>query len=894
MEKAPIKKFAVEARRKLIDDVRSQLGRYGITESGILEPHTVTDNEVIIDLGNGNTQTISGKQAVAQYRNLVSEARNFYTADKPQQAIDNFCEKWAYTWFNRLIAVRFMEVNRYIPVRVLSSEIAGQNVPDLVKSPFSGDLEFTSDEKQHIYALQDANDKEDEIFRLVFFKQCNDLNRILPRLFENLDSGDSFSELLVVLSFNDPNGVVYRLVNRVEEEWFDIHAKDENGNQMGQIQIIGWMYQYYNAEPKDAVFAALKKNVKISKENIPAATQLFTPDWIVRYMVENSLGRLWSEGHPGFDKSEWKYYLDEAQQEPQVVQELEEIRSQYAKLEPEQIKVIDPCMGSGHILCYLFDVLMQIYLDWGYSKREAVRSILENNLFGLEIDNRAAQIAYFAVMMKAREYDGSFFDRSYIPQPKVYEILESNGINRNQLNFFGNGLSGFERNEARLQLDGLLDTLTDAKEYGSILNMGSYNWDLLRNCAEAAGEDAQVSMESIGLENTVKQLKSLIDIAEALGQKYDVVVTNPPYMGSNGFNFKMSCYVKKHYDEVKTDLFAVFMIRCKQLTNNNGFQSMITQHSWMTLSSYEWLRKQMNQMSITSMVHLGTRAFSEISGEMVSTTAFCFRNSKMPKYIAKFSRLVDYPSEIEKREAFFDSNNIHEAKQSSFEKIPGIPYAYWVSENVAKAFEVGKSITDYVDTFQGIITGDNDKFLRYWHEVSAKRIPFHATNMNSVDLSRTYWIPYNKGGEFRKWYGVQDYVVYWRNGPDDKTRGKKGFANYYLKKYVAWSYTISNSIATRIYPAGFLWDVRGSGIMDKSNMLLYLEGLISSKVGITLFKVNNSTLSCQVENIVKLPIILDKREKSVIDTLVEKNNDISQNEWDSFETSWDFEEHPLV
>lgn len=340
MEKASLKKFAVDARRKLIEDVKFQLGLYGITENGILEPQTGTDSALIFDLGNGNTQTIKGERYVKQYRNLVEHLRGFYGAANTKQQLDQFAEEMAYTWFNRLIAIRFMEVNRYIPVRVLSSEIKGQNLPDLVKSPFSGDLEFDENEKQQIFALQDAN-KEDDLFRFLFFKQCNDLNRILPYLFENLNGDDSFSELLVVLSFNDPNGVVYRLVHDIDEAWFDIHAKGDDGNPVGQVQVIGWLYQYYNTEPKKQVFADLDDNIKISKENIPAATQLFTPDWIVRYMVENSLGRLWYEGHPDFDKSEWKYYLDEAQQEPQVEQQLAEIRARYANIEPEQLKVIE-------------------------------------------------------------------------------------------------------------------------------------------------------------------------------------------------------------------------------------------------------------------------------------------------------------------------------------------------------------------------------------------------------------------------------------------------------------------------------------------------------------------------------------------------------------------------
>lgn len=546
MEKAPIKKFAVEARRKLIADVTFQLERYGITEKGIVEPQTSTDKELVFDLGNGNVQTIRGVRAVNQYKNLAAHVRGFYTADEPKKELEQFIEEIAYTWFNRLIAIRFMEVNRYLPVRVLSSEITGQKLPDLVKAPFSGDLEFTEDEKKRIFELQDAN-KEDDLFRFLFFKQCNDLSRILPRLFEDLDGSNSFSELLIVLSFNDPNGVVYRLVNEVDERWFDIHATDEDGKPMGQVQIMGWMYQYYNTEPKDKVFADLKKNIKISKQNIPAATQLFTPDWIVRYMVENSLGRLWYEGHPTFDKSDWKYYLDEAPQEPQVEQQLKDIRAQYAKMEPEQLKVIDPCMGSGHILCYLFDVLMQIYLDNGYSKREAVRSILENNLFGLDIDKRAAQIAYFSVMMKAREYDSNFFSRSNIPQPRVYDIQESNWLGGAYKHEMGNFLNSQEHRDT---LNYLLDVFVDAKEYGSILQIKPLDYEGLKEAwetsAAATAHDANMAMWYDAAKDTVAQL---IEQAIMLSQKYDAVVTNPPYMGGSGMNARLVEFIKKNYPD---------------------------------------------------------------------------------------------------------------------------------------------------------------------------------------------------------------------------------------------------------------------------------------------------------------------------------------------------------
>ena len=619
MEKAPIKKFAVEARRKLIADVTFQLERYGITEKGIVEPQTSTDKELVFDLGNGNVQTIRGVRAVNQYKNLAAHVRGFYTADEPKKELEQFIEEIAYTWFNRLIAIRFMEVNRYLPVRVLSSEITGQKLPDLVKAPFSGDLEFTEDEKQRIFDLQDAN-KEDDLFRFLFFKQCNDLSRILPRLFEDLDGSNSFSELLIVLSFNDPNGVVYRLVNEVDERWFDIHATDEDGKPLGQVQIMGWMYQYYNADLKDQVFKDLKKNIKISKQNIPAATQLFTPDWIVRYMVENSLGRLWAEGHPDFDKSDWKYYLDEAPQEPQVEQQLKDIRAQYAKMEPEQLKVIDPCMGSGHILCYLFDVLMQIYLDNGYSKREAVRSILENNLFGLDIDKRAAQFAYFSVMMKAREYDSGFFGRKNIPQPRVYDIQESNWMGGAYKHEMGNFLNSQAHRDT---LNYLLDTFIDAKEYGSILQIKPLDYEGLKEAWELTASQTAHDINMCLWYDAVKDsVEQLIEQAILLSQKYDAVVTNPPYMGASGMGAKLADFVKKNYPDSKSDLFAVFIEVCSRMAGENCYQAMITQHAWMFLSSYEKLREKMMLTETVNMAHLGARAFEEIGGEVVQTTSF--------------------------------------------------------------------------------------------------------------------------------------------------------------------------------------------------------------------------------------------------------------------------------
>lgn len=895
MEKAPIKKFAVEARRKLIADVTFQLERYGITEKGIVEPQTSTDKELVFDLGNGNVQTIRGVRAVNQYKNLAAHVRGFYTADEPKKELEQFIEEIAYTWFNRLIAIRFMEVNRYLPVRVLSSEITGQKLPDLVKAPFSGDLEFTEDEKQRIFELQDAN-KEDDLFRFLFFKQCNDLSRILPRLFEDLDGSNSFSELLIVLSFNDPNGVVYRLVNEVDERWFDIHATDEDGKPLGQVQIMGWMYQYYNADLKDQVFKDLKKNIKISKQNIPAATQLFTPDWIVRYMVENSLGRLWAEGHPDFDKSDWKYYLDEAPQEPQVEQQLKDIRAQYAKMEPEQLKVIDPCMGSGHILCYLFDVLMQIYLDNGYSKREAVRSILENNLFGLDIDKRAAQFAYFSVMMKAREYDSGFFGRKNIPQPRVYDIQESNWMGGAYKHEMGSFLNSQAHRDT---LNYLLDTFIDAKEYGSILQIKPLDYEGLKEAwdtsAAATASNVNMAMWYDAVKDSVEQL---IEQAILLSQKYDAVVTNPPYMGSSGMGAPMANFVKKYYPDSKSDLFAVMMERCDVLAKQDRFTSLITMESWMFLSSFEALRSKINDLkTIVNMVHMPYLGKGGTSlGINFGTAAVIMKKGHIKDYSAQYEYTVYY--ECDENGVPFVFPTINErwkaAKQEDFAKIPGSPVAYWASDVLISDFSNGNIIADYAKPRQGMSTCDVDRFTKLWHEVGV-----HETNVFDKNYIEK-WVRYNKGGNFRKWYGNREYIVYW--GGDGETLRQNGALlrnrDVYFMPFLAWTKISSAGTGFRKFEDFFLFDGAGGSLFVSDNNISesYLLGLLNSKVSTLVLSLISPTMNFNENHIGAVPVMQSKNSQNdtVIEELVNGAVKKSKSDWDAFETSWDFKRHPLV
>lgn len=899
MEKAPIKKFAVEARRKLIADVTFQLERYGITEKGIVEPQTSTDKELVFDLGSGNIQTIRGERAVNQYKNLVAHVRGFYTADEPKKELEQFIEEVAYTWFNRLIAIRFMEVNRYLPVRVLSSEITGQKLPDLVKAPFSGDLEFTEDEKQRIFDLQDAN-KEDDLFRFLFFKQCNDLSRILPRLFEDLDGSNSFSELLITLSFNDPNGVVYRLVNEVDERWFDIHATDEDGKPLGQVQIMGWMYQYYNTEPKDKVFADLKKNIKISKQNIPAATQLFTPDWIVRYMVENSLGRLWAEGHPDFDKSDWKYYLDEAPQEPQVEQQLKDIRAQYAKMEPEQLKVIDPCMGSGHILCYLFDVLMQIYLDNGYSKREAVRSILENNLFGLDIDKRAAQFAYFSVMMKAREYDSGFFGRKNIPQPRVYDIQESNWMGGAYKHEMGNFLNSQAHRDT---LNYLLDAFIDAKEYGSILQIRPLDYEGLKEAwqtsAAATASNVNMAMWYDAVKDSVEQL---IEQAILLSQKYDAVVTNPPYMGSGNMGGLLSEYTKKVYPDTKYDLFACCIKNGFNMLKPTGFNAMVTMHAWMFLSSYETLRDEIIQ---TKTIRALLQMDNMVMGIAFGTAATIIENSLIKNYTAAFTKIKMSDMANSLPENFpAESFGIHYRKPTRFLDIPGHTIAYWISDAAERAFRE-KTLGLYATTRLGMSTANNDRFMRNWFEVSSVKAEMNVRTPSEALASGKKWFPYNKGGSFRKWYGNNDYVVNWENDgaeiknfKDEKTgriRSHNYNADFGFRESLTWSdISSAHNFGIRYSNQGKLFDGRGSSLFTGHENIFQILAFLCSTVAGYFLSIINQTMVFNVGDVAQLPIADEIVKNKHIGDVSTENIQLSKKDWDAFETSWDFKRHPLV
>lgn len=855
MDKNAIKKYAVWARTELIDRVSQKALQYGITEKHSEPASATAINGVVLS-----------KEEMAQRKALLERiAKHGYK---------QVMEEVAYTWFNRFSALRFMEVNGYLPsrVRVFTDE-NNQFKPQIITEAINLELDGLNMEK--VYALKDANDDEG-LFKYLIIVQCNALSPIMPGMFQRIDD---FTELLFPDNLLRDGSAVQRMIEWIpEEDWKDA------------VQIIGWLYQFYNIEPKDRVFADLKKNIKISKENIPAATQLFTPDWIVRYMVENSLGRLWVEGHPNDDlKSEWKYYLDEAEQEPDVQAQLAKIRKEYAGITPETIKCIDPCSGSGHILAYMFDVLMQIYEAYGYTAREAVQSIVENNIYGLDIDERAAQLAYFSVMMKARQYDKRFFARKDedgkpdVPQPHVYEIIESNGLDRTAIEHFVGG-----DKELKKAMDTLVTEMHDAKEYGSILNITQVDFAALYRRFDEVLSD--ISIFNITIE---RDLLPFVKIAEAMAQKYDVVVTNPPYMGVSAGSGKLNDLVKKNYPDSKTDLFAVFIERCKQMTSKMGYFAMITMHSWMFLPSYDELRGKLLQNNLCNMAHLGTRAFEEISGEVVQTTTFVFRKEHIDNFSSVFVRLVDYASQQEKEQGFLSKANCYTQKTSLFKYMPSQIFAYWLSKNTFRAFTEYDTVSNFGDARQGMATGDNEKFVRYWFEPEFGKIGFGYSDYESFNKSGNMYVPYTKSAGLCRWYGNY-YNVLKFDDTNYELLSHSGNClpsrQYYFRKNANWSLISTGRFGARYAYAGNVFDVGAHAFYSETNSLRML-GYLNSVVFEHFIKFLSPTINYNSGIVAKVPAL---PIPDSVEELVKINVDLAKKAWDSNEYSWDFRRHPLV
>ena len=824
MNKNAIKNFAVTARVTLIQAVTQKAFEYEITADGKNDP----EQESV----NGQTLTAAERSQRAQ---LIERIR--------ANGFVQTMEEAAYTWFNRFIALRFMEVNNYLPshVRIFSDE-NGSFKPEVLTDAVN--LEIDGLDKALVLELLE-NQENERLYQYIIITQCNALHEGLPEMFEHIGG---WTELLFPKNLLREDSIIAHMVEDIpEEDWQD------------QVQIIGWLYQYYNTEPKDKVFANLKKNVKISAADIPAATQLFTPDWIVRYMVENSLGRLWTEGHGKPEHADWKYYLEEAEQEDTVRAELKQLREAYREIQPEQIRIIDPCMGSGHILVYAFDVLMDIYTACGWSERDAAVSILRNNLYGLDIDRRAYQLAYFAVMMKARQYNRRILRGEN--QPNLANFADVMGVNTSML-------SGSLRQ--------FVEQFQFADTYGSLMTVTA-----------PAGLDEMVAAfhPTIGLDEV--QLKAMVKLYKILSQKYDVVCTNPPYMGSSGMNAVLSDYVKKNFPDSKSDLFACFMEKCGQLVKRNGLYAMITQHAWMFLSSYEKLREKLKMNSIVNMAHLGARAFDEIGGEVVQTTAFVSCGRRVVDFKGTYVRLVDIVGEREKEAEYRSGNHRYTAKQENFSKIPGSPVAYWVSENFVRAFE-NENLYKYSISPSQNVTGNNSKFVRKFWELKKQCV-------NKKDS----WIFYAKGGGYRKWWGNLTEVVDWSPNArkiyqygDGKHASQIINENYWYKKGITWGLITSSLPSFRIMPEGATFDKGGSTVIVNENIYNFSIGLLNSKVYLYIAIVLNPTLNFQVKDICLAPIKVEKKER--VDKLVAENIELSKVDWDSFETSWDFERHPLI
>lgn len=852
MNKTAIRNYAVWARTALIEAVTQKAFEYEIKEG----------QEMVLSLDSIDGRLLSANEKEWR-RNLIDEIK--------RKSFTQVMEEVAYTWFNRFIALRYMEVNGFIPsrVRVFTNE-NGEFKPDILKEAMTVEIEGI-DRAKVIDLLEKQNNEE--LFKYLIITQCNALNQGLPYMFEKISN---WTELLFPSNLLRTDSIIGRMVNEIpEEDWQDA------------VQIIGWMYQFYNIEPKAKVFA---KNGKITKEEIPAATQLFTPEWIVKYMVENSLGKLWIEGHPDENlKANWKYYLEEAEQESDVEVQLQKIREEYANVKPEDIKIIDPCMGSGHILVYAFDVLMQIYVANGYSEREAAKLILENNLFGLDIDDRAGQLAYFAVMMKARKYSRRILNGE--TKPNVLAIQDASFMNDDFINY----VAGKDQT-VKTDLMLLYSTFKDTKEYGSILNVPEMNFTALYERIDIISRSFAEDMFQMEYQKlSDEKLLLLVKQAEIMHQKYDVTVTNPPYMSVSGAGAKLNSYVVKKFPDSKTDMFAVFIERCGQMLKKNGFQAMITMHSWMFLSSYEKLRAKLLHKDTINMAHLGARAFEEIGGEVVQTTAFVLRNTHTSAYKGTYCRLIEPNTQNGKEIMFLSGENRYQADQSDFCKIPGSPFAYWVSERILELYNDYPALGKLAAPRKGNSTSDNNRFLRLWYEVNCQKMNLGCVALNREDTLVKRWFPYNKGGGYRKWYGYNEYLIDWYDDAAAIRSIKTAvIANYqyFMKPGLTWSTLSSNDFSIRWFDEGFIFDNGGCCVFDLGEKRPFILALLNSKVFRYVFGQLNPTLNFQSGEVAKFPIIYKVDE--IINCKATENVELSKNEYNSFETSWDFKKHPLI
>lgn len=875
MNKTAIKNFAVWARNKLIADITYKAGLIGVSEKGIAQPLPQSSKDLqFFNIGTKDYAQVAGSD-IEQRNALVRAIQEREANSDYATAFKSVVEEVAYTWFNRLIAIRFMEVNDYLPsrIRVLSSENSAKNEPDFVTTPFDTDMEFTTEEQDKIMQLKDEN-KLDELFRMLFIKQCNKLHEILPELFEETND---YTELLLGISFTDNDGIVYHLVHDIDEDDFNIEKE-------GQVEIIGWMYQYYNSEPKDALINA-KKQYK--KEDIPFVTQLFTSEWIVKYMVENTLGEFWAEQNKEFMIPEnWRFYIEKSTSDNLLI-----------KKSPEKIKVFDPCMGSGHILVYSFEVLMQIYESKGYTQRDAASLILEKNIYGLDIDKRAYQLAYFSLIMQARKYNRRLFSKEV--NLNIACIEDSQNLDNGTLELLG---------KERQIVEQLIDNFENAKEYGSLLYCEYTDRldKLEERIIEIAKEESTDLFAYMARQELQSKILPLIKQAKILSKKYEIVITNPPYMATKYMTSHLKEYVAERFNAYKADLFASFIVRCSKFCTTDGQIGMLTPYVWMFIQSYEELRKYIyNNMTISSLVQLEFNAFE---AACVPVAAFTFRNTltELPFEAIRLSEFkgIDI-QEIKTLEAVQNKNCgfRYTARQKEFVHIPGAPVAYWASQNVFEAFKA-KKLGELAEPRQGMTTSDNNRFLREWYEVDFNKIYFNAQSGEDAKASGYKWFPYNKGGGYRKWYGNIEYIINYKNDGEElqafhaelnktSSGGRIKNKEYYFKESLTWTF-IAITPGFRYCPPGFIFDVAGSSMFIDKDIKLYTLGFLCSCVATHMLNILNPTMNIQANDIKGLPLIIDANKKGKIEELVQENIKLCKEEWDSVETSWDYSSDPLL
>lgn len=853
MDKNAIKKFAVWARTELIARVSLKGVEYGITED------TIED---------ANADSVGGKVLTSDEK----KQRQALIAEINDKGYKQVMEEVAYTWFNRFSALRFMEVNGYLPshVRVFTDE-ENNFKPQIITEAIHLDLDGLNMEK--VYELKDA-EKTEELYKYLLIVQCNALNKILPGMFQKIAD---YTELLLPDNLLREGSVIQQMIELIpEDDWKDA------------VQIIGWLYQFYNTEPKQEVDAKVKKGIKVIREDIPAKTQIFTPDWVVRYMVENSLGRIWQEGHPSDELSKnWKYYMQPAKQDENVEKIVDVDVASLAELRPEDIKCIDPCMGSGHILVYMFDILMQIYEVYGYTTREAVASIIENNIYGLDIDERAAQLAYFSVMMKARQYDRRFFSRGI--QPHVYAVVESNHVDKFVVEYFCNNNS-----ELMAAMNDITSEMKDAKDYGSLTHVSKQNWTILYERFSEILDDINIYREV-----ALRQLLPLVQVAEILSCKYHVVITNPPYLGGGGMNETLAEFARDNYFEAKNDMFAIFIERGNELALPGMFNCMVTMQSWMFLSSYEKLRKRiLDTKTIETLLHMD----NQVMGIAFGTAVVVLKTKKIENYKGTYNYIY-YSDIVEETPVSFPvvGNRYAQVSDEYYRDIPGSPIAYWISSKTRDSFLSEESIGTVAPPKQGLATADNERFLRLWHEVDIQKIGFGISSCDEAAASGKKFFPYNKGGAFRRWYGNRDYVVNWENDGYEiknfkdekgKVRSRPQNLQYYFKPAITWSDVTSGSFSGRYAEQGFMFDIKGSSGFPDKELLPYVLGLLNSKVAQAFIKILNPTMTTQVGDMTRIPVI--KADIDEITLLSKECIDEAKADWDSFETSWDFKIHPLI